>query len=83
MKTASAKLLALGWVDFNIQNLINKLEAAGTFILLALKAASTREILKTKTPMSFYRIKNYNLGKCSSKIKTNENVKKSSVGGVY
>ena len=53
MKTASAKLLALGWVDFNIQNLINKLEAAGTFILLALKAASTREILKTKTPMSF------------------------------
>ena len=48
MKTASAKLLALGWVDFNIQNLINKLEAAGTFILLALKAASTREILKPK-----------------------------------
>ena len=70
MKTASAKLLALGWVDFNIQNLINKLEAAGTFILLALKAASTREILKTKTPMSF-QMQNYNPGKGSFEIETN------------
>ena len=61
MKTASAKLLALGWVDFNIQNLINKLEAAGTFILLALKAASTREILKPKH-QCLSKCKKYYLG---------------------